>query len=89
MFKPTKTEAVITEVATKLNLPETSPILNLNDNEKKQVIQLLDLERNAAILEKTDQAIAAKLNVKNSSLAGRVEKFPLTPMGVLAPVSVE
>ena len=35
MFKPTKTEAVITEVATKLNLPETSPILNLNDNEKK------------------------------------------------------
>ena len=45
-----------------------SALLNLSDDEKKQVAAWLDLERNAAILQKTDKAIAAKLNVKTADL---------------------
>ena len=43
-------------------------LLKLSDEEKKQVAAWLDLERNAAILQKTDKAIAAKLNVKTADL---------------------
>ena len=54
----------------RLQVP-TSPasaLLRLSDDEKKQVVAWLDLERNAPILQKTDKAIAAKLNVKTSDL---------------------
>jgi len=67
-IKPVKTEAARTKVAEKLRLPQASPILNLNNEERKQVLEWLDLERNAAILEKTDRAIAAKLKAKNAEL---------------------
>ena len=45
-----------------------SALLNLSEDEKKQVAAWLDLERNAPILQKTDKAIAAKLNVKTADL---------------------
>merc|ERR1712012_56701 len=41
---------------------QTSALLSLSDDEKKQVVSWLDLERNAPILQKTDKAIAAKLS---------------------------
>ena len=60
------------KTAAKLQLPKSpssaSALLNLSDEEKKQVAAWLDLERNAAILQKTDKAIAAKLNVKTADL---------------------
>ena len=60
------------KTAAKLQLPKSpssaSALLNLSEEEKKQVAAWLDLERNAAILEKTDKAIAAKLNVKTADL---------------------
>ena len=46
----------------------TSGLLNLSEDEKKQVIKWLDLERNAPILQKTDKAIAAKLSGKTAAL---------------------
>ena len=52
----------------KLRLPSNSALLSLTDDEKRQVVSWLDLERNAPILQKTDQAIAAKLNAKTASL---------------------
>ena len=75
-IKPVKTEAARTKVAAKLRLPETSPILNLNNEERKQVLEWLDLERNAAILEKTDRAIAAKLKAQNSALTLSGQALP-------------
>ena len=42
--------------------------MNFSEEEKKQVLECLDLERNAAILDKTDKAIADKLRAKNASL---------------------
>ena len=45
-----------------------SSLLNLSDQEKRQVISWLDLERNAPILQKTDKAIAAKLSGKTAAL---------------------
>ena len=68
-IKPVKTEAARTKVAAKLRLPQASPILNLNNEERKQVLEWLDLERNAVILEKTDRAIAAKLKAKTAALS--------------------
>ena len=60
------------KTAAKLQLPKTpssaAALLNLSDEEKKQVVAWLDLERNAPILQKTDKAIAAKLNVKTADL---------------------
>ena len=60
------------KTAAKLQLPKSpssaSALLNLSDEEKKQVAAWLDLERNAPILQKTDKAIAAKLNVKTADL---------------------
>ena len=47
----------------------TSALLSLSDEEKKQVISWLDLERNAPILQKTDEAIAAKLGAKAAKTA--------------------
>ena len=56
----------------RLQLPKksssTAALLNLSEDEKKQVVSWLDLERNAPILQKTDQAIAAKLGAKTASL---------------------
>ena len=54
------------KTSSKLQLPKSpaSALLKLSDEEKKQVVAWLDLERNAEILQKTDKAIAAKLNVK-------------------------
>ena len=58
------------ETSSKLQLPKSpaSALLKLSDEEKKQVVAWLDLERNAEILQKTDKAIAAKLNVKTADL---------------------
>ena len=75
-IKPTKTEAARTKVAAKLKLPSTSPILNLDNEERKQVLEWLDLERNAVILEKTDKAIAAKLKAKAAGLSGLEQSLP-------------
>ena len=47
----------------------TSALLSLSNEEKKQVISWLDLERNAPILQKTDEAIAAKLGAKAAKTA--------------------
>ena len=75
-IKPSKTEMERIKVAAKLRLPETSPILNLSNEERKQVLEWLDLERNAAILEKTDRAIAAKLKAKNAALSSVGQILP-------------
>ena len=42
--------------------------INFNAEEKKQVLEWLDLKRNAAILDKTDKAIAEKLKARNADL---------------------
>ena len=56
-----------------LQAPKTSvsasALLSLSEEEKKQVISWLDLERNAPILQKTDEAIAAKLGAKAAKTA--------------------
>ena len=54
----------------KLSQPSksTSSLLSLSDQEKRQVISWLDLERNAPILQKTDKAIAAKLSGRTAAL---------------------
>ena len=62
------------QAAAKLKISKSSPLLNLNKEERRQVkerekrcsnhlqvTEWLDLERNSAILEKTDKAIADKL----------------------------
>ena len=60
------------QTLSRLQLPKksssTAALLNLSDEEKKQVVSWLDLERNAPILQKTDQAIAAKLGAKTAAL---------------------
>ena len=60
------------KTSSKLQLPKTSSsaaaLLRLSDDEKKQVVSWLDLERNAPILQKTDKAIAAKLGAKTAAL---------------------
>ena len=75
-IKPTKTEAARTKVAAKLRLPPTSPIMNLDNEQRKQVLEWLDLERNAVILEKTDKAIAAKLKAKAAEVSGLGQSLP-------------
>ena len=60
------------KTSSRLQLPKTSSsaaaLLRLSDDEKKQVVSWLDLERNAPILQKTDKAIAAKLGAKTAAL---------------------
>jgi len=60
-----KTQTLKTKISKNLRPTNKTPVLNLNFNDKKKVLEWLDLERNAAILEKTDQAIAEKLRAKN------------------------
>ena len=75
-MKPPKTESLGTKKAQEIRL--SPPLSNFNENEKKQVLNWLDLERNAAILEKTDKAVAEKIKAKNVflSLSGNNEKAP-------------
>ena len=60
------------KTSSRLQLPKKSSsaaaLLNLSEDEKKQVVSWLDLERNAPILQKTDKAIAAKLGAKTAAL---------------------
>ena len=74
--RPTRAESLETEIDRKLQLAITSPLLNLKSSEKKAALQWLDFKRNAAILEKTDQAIEDKLKAKNAVL-------PFDDLGVL------
>ena len=67
--KPQKSELVKKTLTQKLRTTKKSPLLNFAKGEKKQVLAWLDLERNAAILEKTDKAIAEKLRAKNTALS--------------------
>ena len=60
------TQNLKTRLAQKLRSTKKSPVLNLDLDDKKNVLEWLDLERNAAILEKTDKAIAEKLRAKNA-----------------------
>lgn len=45
----------------------SSPLLQLSSNEKTQILQWLDLERNSDILKKTDQKMAERLRSKKAS----------------------
>ncbi|XP_023326949.1 uncharacterized protein LOC111700311 [Eurytemora carolleeae] len=51
----------------RLNLKQSSALLSLSDQERKQVAEWLDLERNAEILQKTDLKIAEKLRAKTAA----------------------
>ena len=65
-------ENSLKKTSSRLQLPKKSSsaaaLLGLSDEEKKQVVSWLDLERNALILQKTDKAIAAKLGAKTAAL---------------------
>ena len=66
--RPTKAESLQTEIDHELQFVIKSPLLNLTNNEKKTALQWLDFKRNAAILEKIDQAIEEKLKAKKAFL---------------------
>ena len=76
-IRPTKTESLRTKVTKEIKLT-TSLLSNLNKEKKKQILEWLDLERDSAILEITDKAIAEKMKAKNFvlSLLGNDEKDP-------------
>ena len=58
------TSASLTSLSTK---ESSSPLLQLSSNEKTQILQWLDLERNSDILKKTDQKMAERLRSKKAS----------------------
>jgi len=63
---------MVHQAAAKLRLSQAAPLLNLNKEERRQVMEWMDLERNAAILEKTDKAIAAKVRGGGQATLGRL-----------------
>ena len=67
--KPHKSVLLKKTLAQKLSTTKKSPLLKFEKGEKKQVLEWLDLERNAVILEKTDKAIAEKLRAKNAAIS--------------------
>lgn len=65
--RPKNPQSSKSKLVEKLRSTMKSPALNLDLEDKKKVLEWLDLERNAAILEKTDKAIAEKLRAKNAA----------------------
>eukprot|EP00090_Calanus_glacialis_P038836 TRINITY_DN67676_c0_g1_i1.p1 TRINITY_DN67676_c0_g1~~TRINITY_DN67676_c0_g1_i1.p1 ORF type:complete len:381 (+),score=98.27 TRINITY_DN67676_c0_g1_i1:127-1143(+) len=67
--RPTMTESIKTKLAQKLRMAITSPTVKLSKQEQKKALEWLDLKRNAAIMQKTDKAIAEKLKGKTAALS--------------------
>ena len=56
-------------------LKKAKDTLLLNPADKKQVMEWMDLEKNSAILHKTDRAIAEKLRAENSNFDSSVDYY--------------
>ena len=67
--KPTKTPSL------SQRLKKAKATLLLNPEDKKQVMEWMDLEKNSAILHKTDRAIAEKLRAENSYFDSSVDYY--------------